>query len=203
MSQAEMETQFCIDMVNGQQLTSTLILMRKHDEEQAAAAMSTNLSTQSRPYSMLFNESGFVRFRLGNDPSLGQTEMLRQSCSDLADTNDNGAELDTDHHSGAGDNSAPIPFPTASQTMASPYLLLDSCSAGADTAKENELANTKMTAAQVEKMKEAEHNRKQLERLLGELNTKTIKRKLEKQIENDKKKRLFFLLQCVEKIFES
>ena len=61
MSQAEMETQFCIDMVNGQQLTSTLILMRKHDEEQAAAAMSTNLSTQSRPYSMLFNESGFVR----------------------------------------------------------------------------------------------------------------------------------------------
>lgn len=60
-----------------------------------------------------------------------------------------------------------------------------------------------MTAAQVEKMKEAEHNRKQLERLVGELNTKTIKRKLEKQIENDKKKRLFFLLQCVEKIFES
>ena len=52
-------------------------------------------------------------------------------------------------------------------------------------------------------MKEAEHNRKQLERLVGELNTKTIKRKLEKQIENDKKKRLFFLLQCVEKIFES
>ena len=126
----------------------------------AAAAMSTNLSTQSRPYSMLFNESGFVRFRRGN-----QTETLRQSCSDLADTNDNGAELDTDHHSGAGDNSAPIQFPTASQTMASPYLLLDSCSAGAVTAKENELANTKMTAAQVEKMKDAEHNRKQLERL--------------------------------------
>ena len=31
--------------------------------------------------------------------------MLRQTCNDLADTNDNGAELDTDH-TAAGDSSA-------------------------------------------------------------------------------------------------
>ena len=42
-------------------------------------------------------------------------------------------------------------------------------------------------------MKDAEHNRKQLDRLVGELDTKTIKRKLEKQMENDKKKRLWDL----------
>ena len=33
---------------------------------------------------MLFNDAGFVRFRLGNDPSLAQTDVLRQSCQDLA-----------------------------------------------------------------------------------------------------------------------
>ena len=29
---------------------------------------------------MLFNDSGFVRFRLGNDPSVNQQDVLRQSC---------------------------------------------------------------------------------------------------------------------------
>ena len=28
---------------------------------------------------MLFNDAGFVRFRLGNDPSLAQTDVLSQS----------------------------------------------------------------------------------------------------------------------------
>ena len=35
---------------------------------------------RSRPSSMLFNDAGFVRFRLGNDPNLAQTDVLRQSC---------------------------------------------------------------------------------------------------------------------------
>ena len=38
----------------------------------------------SRPSSMLFNDAGFVRFRIGNDQALAQAENGRQSCQDLA-----------------------------------------------------------------------------------------------------------------------
>ena len=76
---------------SGQQLTSTLMRKQVAGADADPAAMYTNLRPQSRPSSMLFNESGFVRFRLGNDPSLCQAEMLRQSCSDLVEA-------------GAGDN---------------------------------------------------------------------------------------------------
>merc|ERR550532_1365812 len=41
-------------------------------------ALYSNLRTNSRPSSMLFNDAGFVRFRIGNDQS-----ELRQSCEDL------------------------------------------------------------------------------------------------------------------------
>ena len=41
-------------------------------------ALYTNLRTNSRPSSMLFNDAGFVRFRIGNDQS-----ELRQSCEEL------------------------------------------------------------------------------------------------------------------------
>ena len=41
-------------------------------------ALYTNLRTNSRPSSMLFNDAGFVRFRIGNDQS-----EVRQSCEDL------------------------------------------------------------------------------------------------------------------------
>ena len=44
-------------------------------------ALYTNLRTNSRPSSMLFNDAGFVRFRIGHDQS-----ELRQSCEDLVQT---------------------------------------------------------------------------------------------------------------------
>lgn len=41
-------------------------------------------NVRSRPSSMLFNDSGFVRFRMGGDPSLAQVEVLNQSSHNLA-----------------------------------------------------------------------------------------------------------------------
>ena len=38
---------------------------------------------RSRPSSMLFNDSGFVRFRAQGDPGLGQEEVLQKSSDDL------------------------------------------------------------------------------------------------------------------------
>ena len=46
-------------------------------------ALYTNLRTSSRPSSMLFNDAGFVRFRIGNDAPVTQADLLRQSCQDL------------------------------------------------------------------------------------------------------------------------
>ena len=89
---------------SGQQLTSTL--MRKAGPgpvrssgshvsgESSCATQDTALYTNlrqaaqdrpgSRPSSMLFNDAGFVRFRIGNDQALAQAENGRQSCQDLA-----------------------------------------------------------------------------------------------------------------------
>jgi len=82
---------------SGQQLTSTLARKRPPVagrnsggcQSQVSGDSSATLDTalysnlRSRPSSMLFNDAGFVRFRLGNDPSLAQGEVLRQSCQDL------------------------------------------------------------------------------------------------------------------------
>ncbi len=40
-------------------------------------------NVRSRPSSMLFNDSGFVRFRTNGDPGLEQEQVLRQSTGDL------------------------------------------------------------------------------------------------------------------------
>ena len=82
---------------SGHQLTSTLMRKKQpvagrssgsHVSGESNATQDTalysNLRSSSRPSSMLFNDAGFVRFRLGNDPSLAQAEMLRQSCEELA-----------------------------------------------------------------------------------------------------------------------
>jgi len=81
---------------SGQQLTNTLARRRQQQQQQqqqpqqlagprssqlsgdSSATMDTALysNLRSRPSSMLFNDAGFVRFRLGNDPSLGQAEDL-------------------------------------------------------------------------------------------------------------------------------
>ncbi|TRY80477.1 hypothetical protein TCAL_02976 [Tigriopus californicus] len=48
-------------------------------------ALYSNLKNPSRPSSMLFNDSGFVRFRMGDDPNLPQDDVLRQSTSNLVE----------------------------------------------------------------------------------------------------------------------
>ena len=83
---------------SGQQLTNTLqqrktprVAVRNSGgcTSQVSGDSSATLDTalysnlRSRPSSMLFNDAGFVRFRLGNDPSLAQQEVMRQSCQDL------------------------------------------------------------------------------------------------------------------------
>ena len=78
---------------SGQQLTNTLAMKRPQGPQvrssQVSGDSSATLDTalysnmRSRPSSMLFNDAGFVRFRLGNDPSLGQVEVMRKSCQDL------------------------------------------------------------------------------------------------------------------------
>ena len=95
---------------SGQQLTSTL--MRKAGPgpvrssgshvsgESSCATQDTALYTNlrqaaqdrpgSRPSSMLFNDAGFVRFRLGNESSLAQADPSRQSCQDLVTSMDQG-----------------------------------------------------------------------------------------------------------------
>ena len=75
---------------SGQQLTNTLARKRppgpvrnsggcaSQQSEESSATLDTALysNLRSRPSSMLFNDAGFVRFRLGNDPSLGQVEVI-------------------------------------------------------------------------------------------------------------------------------
>ena len=77
---------------SGQQLTNTLARKRppgpvrnsggctSQQSEESSATLDTALysNLRSRPSSMLFNDAGFVRFRLGNDPSLGQVEVIQQ-----------------------------------------------------------------------------------------------------------------------------
>ncbi|XP_023338915.1 uncharacterized protein LOC111709480 [Eurytemora carolleeae] len=80
---------------SGQHLTNTLARRRGQAGQRSSqhsgdtsATMDTALYTnlRSRPSSMLFNDAGFVRFRLGNDPSLAQTDVLSQSSQDLAES---------------------------------------------------------------------------------------------------------------------
>merc|ERR1712223_1153536 len=82
---------------SGQQLTNTLARKRppgpvrnsggctSQQSEESSATLDTALysNLRSRPSSMLFNDAGFARFRLGNDPNLGKVEVMRQSCQDL------------------------------------------------------------------------------------------------------------------------
>lgn len=86
------------------QLTSTLLRRTaaqprdSHVSGESGATADTALYTNlrasgSRPSSMLFNDAGFVRFRLGQDPGLAQAELLRQSCQDLV-TNPGAAEAE-------------------------------------------------------------------------------------------------------------
>jgi hypothetical protein len=76
--------------INQQQLNNTMARRRQQGQAprtsglsgDSNATMDTALysNLRSRPSSMLFNDSGFVRFRLGNDPSVNPQEVLRQSC---------------------------------------------------------------------------------------------------------------------------
>jgi len=103
---------------SGQQLTNTLARKKppgpvrnsggctSQQSEDSSATLDTALysNLRSRPSSMLFNDAGFVRFRLGNDPSLGQVEVMRQSCSDLTAQQKQAAEAEASQGRASADN---------------------------------------------------------------------------------------------------